>query len=68
MAKQVSDLTVQELRHLIENTIRQELESLLVDPDHGLELREEINERLKASLLSKKRYSFAEVKRKLKHT
>jgi len=65
MAKQVGDLTVKELERLIEKAIKKELRSLMLDPDYGLELRDEIKDRLKSSLASKKRISFDEVKRKV---
>ena len=46
----VKDLTVDELKMLIEQTVEQKLLELLGDPDEGLELREEIIARLKRSI------------------
>ena len=46
----VKDLTVEELKELIEQTVEQTLLELLGDPDEGLELREEVKARLRRSL------------------
>ncbi len=46
----VKDLTVAELKELIEQTVEQKLMELLGDPDASLELREEVKARLKRSL------------------
>ena len=48
----VSDLSVEELRHLIKETVVETLDEMLGDPDEGLELREEFVARLKKSLES----------------
>ena len=61
----VADLTVEELRTLIKNTLHEELHDLLADPDAGLELRQEMEARLAASLKSTERISFDEVQRRL---
>jgi hypothetical protein len=61
----VADLTVEELRTLIKNTLHEELHNLLADPDTGLELRQDIEARLAASLKSTERISFDEVQRRL---
>ena len=61
MMKQVADLSVKELEHLIEKAIKKELQSLMLDPDYGLELRDKIKQRLKSSMASKKRISFEEI-------
>ena len=45
----VADMTLEELRQLIAETVRQELERLANDPDEGLELSDEIRERLLAA-------------------
>jgi signal recognition particle GTPase len=66
MAKQVNALTVKELEQLIQKAIHKELQSLIIDPDYGFELRDEIAEKLRLSLASKKRYSIADVKKKIK--
>jgi len=46
----VKELTVEEFKILIQETIEQKLEEITGDPDVGLELREEIKERLRSSL------------------
>jgi hypothetical protein len=38
----------------------------LFDPDDGLELRDEVKQRLKASLASQKRISLEEVKKRVR--
>jgi ABC-type glutathione transport system ATPase component len=65
MTKQVADLSVKELERLIEKAIKRELQSLMLDPDYGLELRDTIKRRLKSSLASKKRIPFEEVKQRI---
>jgi hypothetical protein len=49
MAK-VKDLTVEELKELIEESVERKLLELLYDPDEGLELREEVKGRLRRGL------------------
>ncbi|MBN1139528.1 MAG: hypothetical protein JXM73_23330 [Anaerolineae bacterium] len=46
----VAELTVDELKELIETTIEQKLLEMFGDPDQGLQLREEITARLLRSL------------------
>ena len=46
----VKELTVEQLRTLIREAIEEKLEDVIGDPDHGLELREEIKEKLRRSL------------------
>lgn len=46
----VKELTVEQLRTLIQEAIEEKLEDVIGDPDHGLELREEIKEKLRRSL------------------
>ncbi len=46
----VEDLSVEELRALIEQTVERKLLELLGDPDEGLELRKEVKARLRRSL------------------
>ena len=45
--------------------MEEKFKEFLVDPDYGLELREEIEKRLSDSLTSKKRISLEEVKKRL---
>jgi hypothetical protein len=51
----VKELTVEEFKILIQETIEQKLEEVIGDPDLGLELREEIKERLRSSLAAVQR-------------
>jgi hypothetical protein len=50
MSARVAELTVDELKQIIEEAVEQKLEEMLGDPDEGLELREEIKARLRSSL------------------
>jgi len=54
--KKVSDLTAEELKSLIRETIYE-----LIDPDYGLVLRPEIEEALKKSIESKERIDVEKV-------
>jgi hypothetical protein len=47
---QISDMTLDELRALIRETVQETLEEFFVDPDEGLEVREEVKQRLIKSL------------------
>lgn len=47
---QIKDLTTDELKALIRNTISETLQELLDDPDWGKELKEEVKQRLNRSL------------------
>jgi len=46
----VKDLSVEEFKLLIQEAVEEKLEEILSDPDSGLELREEVKERLSRSL------------------
>jgi hypothetical protein len=46
----VADLTVAELRTLIREVVTETITSLFVDPDEGLELREEFEAELRLAL------------------
>jgi hypothetical protein len=46
----VADLTVDELKSLIREVVTQTILEIFGDPDEGLELREEIKDRLRHSL------------------
>lgn len=46
----VKDLSSEELKTLVQEAVEEALLELLGDPDQGLELREEVKERLKRSL------------------
>jgi len=60
----VADLTIEELRRIIKEIMDEKFKELLFDPDEGLELKEEIEQRLRASLLSTERIPFEEVKKR----
>jgi len=60
----VSDLTTEELKELIGQVVEEKLKEL-VDPDYGLELREEFIQALEDSIASKERIPFDDVKKKL---
>ena len=61
----IADLTTEELKSIIREVMEEKFKEFLVDPDYGLELREEIEKRLSDSLTSKKRISLEEVKKRL---
>ncbi len=46
----VKELSVEQLRVLIQEAIEEKLEEMLGDPDQGLKLREDVRDRLKHSL------------------
>ncbi|MFM8435783.1 MAG: hypothetical protein ACKOBP_10670 [Planctomycetia bacterium] len=46
MVTRVSDLTIEEFRALIQQTVAQTLADLLRDPDDGLEIREDLRREL----------------------
>jgi len=46
----VKELTVEQLKTLIQDAVEEKLQELIGDPDRGLELREEVKDRLRASL------------------
>lgn len=47
---QVKDLTVEELKLLIQETVAETLHALLTDPDEGKELKPEVKQQLLNSL------------------
>jgi len=51
----VKELTVEQFKILIQEAIQEKLEEITGDPDLGLELREEIKERLRSSLAARQR-------------
>jgi hypothetical protein len=61
----IADLTTEEFKSIIREVMEEKFKEFLVDPDYGLELREEIEKRLSDSLNSKKRISLEEVKKRL---
>jgi len=50
MAVKVKELSVEQLIALIQEAVEEKLQEILGDPDRGLELKEDIKERLKQSL------------------
>ena len=61
----IGDMTPDELKALIGEIVVEKLKALIFDPDHGQELKEEIEARLEASVGSQERFSLEEVKNKL---
>jgi hypothetical protein len=61
----VIDLTIEELKNLIREVVDEKFKEILFDPDNGLELRDEVEQRLKVSLASKERIPLEEVKERL---
>jgi len=62
----VSELTLKELKAIIGETVEEKLKELLGDPDAGLELKEEVIERLKTSLVSREKgIPFEEAKKRV---
>jgi len=55
MSTKLADLTVDEFKQLIATTVEWKLLEILGDPDEGLELREEIKDRLQRSLGKERR-------------
>jgi len=47
---QVKDLTVEELKLLIEETVAATIQSLLIDPDEGKQIKPEVKQQLLDSL------------------
>ncbi|MDI6744699.1 MAG: hypothetical protein QMD07_04905 [Thermodesulfovibrionales bacterium] len=60
----VADLSTDELKELIGKTIEEKFREL-IDPDFGLELREDFVQALEVSIASKERVAFDDVKKKL---
>jgi hypothetical protein len=60
----VADLSTEELKELIGKIFEEKFREL-IDPDYGLELREDFVQALEASIASKERIPFDEVKKRL---
>jgi len=45
----VAEMSIEELKNLISTVVEQKLTELFGDPDWGMELREEVKERLRAT-------------------
>lgn len=60
----VADLSTEELKELIGKIIEEKFREL-IDPDLGLELREDFVQALESSIDSKERIPFEDVKKKL---
>jgi hypothetical protein len=43
---QINNMTVDELKAIIRDTVQETLEEFFVDPDEGLEIREEVKQKL----------------------
>ena len=51
----VKELSVEQLKTLIQETVEEKLYEILGDPDQGLELKDEVRDRLKQSLVVRDR-------------
>jgi signal recognition particle GTPase len=51
----VKELTVEQFKDLVQEAVQEKLDEIIGDPDLGLELREEIRERLRNSLAARQR-------------
>ncbi|NWF51491.1 MAG: hypothetical protein HXY47_00200 [Nitrospirae bacterium] len=60
----VADLSIDELKELIGKVIEEKIREF-VDPDYGLEFREDFIHALETSINSKERIPFEDVKRRL---
>jgi len=47
---QVKDMTIEELKLLIQETVAETIQSLMVDPDEGKQIRPEVKQQLLDSL------------------
>lgn len=47
---QVKDLTIEELKLLIQETVAETIQSLLIDPDEGRQVKPEVKQQLLESL------------------
>jgi len=54
MSVRVAELTVDELKQIVREAVEQQMAEMLSDPDEGLELREEIEARLRRSLAAER--------------
>lgn len=60
--KSIKDITIADLKKIVADAIEEKFQEYLGDPDEGLELREEIIEKLKAQkVVRKKRIPMAQV-------
>jgi hypothetical protein len=62
----VADLTIDELKKLIREAVDEQFKEIFFDPDNGLELKDEVEQRLRASLASKERIPLDKVKERLR--
>ena len=49
-ATKVADLTIDEFRELVQEVVIQTLSEMMIDPDEGLELRDDFVEEMKQSI------------------
>ena len=50
----VKELSVEQLKALIQETVEEKLQEILGDPDQGLEVKEEVKEKINHSLTAMK--------------
>ena len=51
----VKELSVEQLKTLIQEAVEEKLQEILGDPDQGMEVKEDVRERLKHSLATAER-------------
>jgi hypothetical protein len=61
----VAEMSVEELKQLIAQIVEQKLDELLGDPDYGMELKDEVKERLRRTSKTERGTPAADVARKL---
>lgn len=64
-AAKVAEMTVDQLKGLVREVTRQTVMELLTDPDEGLELRDEMKAKLRASLAATETIPAADVAARL---
>ena len=64
----VNELTIEQLKALIEEAVEEKLQEMLGDPDFGLELKDEVKERLRRSLAAAERQKGIPLARVVKET
>lgn len=61
----ISEMSVEELKQFVAEIVEQKLKELLGDPDWGMELREEVKERLRRTSEAERGVPASEVAKKL---
>ena len=61
----ISDLTPEEFKGILREVLEEKFKEFFFYPDYGLELKEEVEKKLNASLASEERIPLEEVKERL---